>query len=202
MIFLLTQMSDLKQVNGERAGREQNQMEEHFNAEERAFLTWLTSVMQQSTFDEIKRSFRIISRMLVQRNALQQPIIETKQIEQVEKALLFSKSVFANKKMRTTAQKLLGEYAAYLKEEGSPPIKIKMSKVDIQKDWIQFDFTNSDQFERTVPAYCNVKGYELEGKNWTRIFIALVEHEIEKDNPMLKLLCKQPLAANRKNRPS
>lgn len=176
-------------------------MEEHFNAEEQAFLIWLLSVMQQSTFDEIKRSFRIINMMLVQKNILQQPIIETKQIEQVERALLFSKSVFRNRKMRITAQKLLKAYVVYLKEEDPSSIEEKTSKINVQENWIRFDFTNSHQFERTVPAYCNVKGYEVEGKNWTRIFIALVEHEIEKDNPVLKLFCKQSLTANRRNRP-
>lgn len=176
-------------------------MEEHFNAEEQAFFTWLPNVMQQSTFDEIKQSFRIISMMLVQKKALPQSIIETKQIEQVERALLFSKSVFANKKMRTTAQKLLEVYVAYLKKEDSSPIKKEMPEINAPQDWIQFDFTNSEQFESTVPVYCNVKGYDLEGKNWTRIFIVLVEHEIEKDNPALELLYKQPLTANRKNRP-
>lgn len=176
-------------------------MEEHFNAEEQAFFTWLPNVMQQPTLDEVKRSFKIISMMLVQKNVLLQPIIETKQIEQVERALRFSKSTFGNKKMRTTAQKLLRAYVAYLNKEDSSPIKKETLEIDVQEDWIKFDFTNSDQFEHTVPAYCNVKGFELEGKNWTRILVTLVEHEIEKNNSDLKLLYKQPLTASRKNRP-
>lgn len=194
-------LPDQSRANGENEGNEQGQMEEHFNAEEQVFLSWLPSVMQQSTFVEVKRSFKIISMMLVQKNALPQPIIETKRIEQVERALRLSKSIFGNKKMRTTAQKLLGAYVAYLNKEDSSPIKKETSKIDVQEDWIKFDFSNSDQFERTVPAYCNVKGYELEGKNWTRILAALVEHEIEKNNPALKLLYRQPLTANKKNRP-
>lgn len=199
--FSTNHLPDQSRANGENEGSEQGQMEEHFNAEEQAFLSWLPSVMQQSTFVEVKRSFKIISMMLVQKNALPQPIIETKRIEQVERALRLSKSIFGNKKMRTTAQKLLGAYVAYLNKEDSSPIKKETSEIDVQEDWIKFDFSNSDQFERTVPAYCNVKGYELEGKNWTRILAALVEHEIEKNNPALKLLYKQPLTANKKNRP-
>lgn len=194
-------LPEQSRVNRENEGSELGQMEEHFNAEEQAFLSWLPSVMQQSIIVEVKRSFKIISMMLVQKNALPQPIIETKRIEQVERALRLSKSIFGNKKMRTTAQKLLGVYVAYLNKEDSSPIKKEMSEVDVQEDWIKFDFSNSDQFERTVPAYCNVKGYELEGKNWTRILAALVEHEIEKNNPALKLLYKQPLTENKKNRP-
>lgn len=199
--FSINQMLDQSRANGENEGREQSQMEEHFNAEEQAFLSWLPSVMQQSTFVEAKRSFKIISMMLVQKNALPQPIIETKQIEQVERALRLSKSTFGNKKMRTIAQKLLGAYVEYLNKEDSSPIKKETSEIDVQKDWIKFDLSNSDQFERTVPAYCNINGYELDGKNWTRILVALVEREIEKNNPALKLLYKQPLTANRKKRP-
>lgn len=77
----------------------------------------------------------------------------------------------------------------------------KAAAKDVQEDWIQFDFTNIDQFERSVPVFCTVKGYKLEGKNWARIFIDLVEHEIEKNNPALELLYKQSLTKNRKNRP-
>ncbi len=199
--FSTNQMPDQSRANGESEGGGQSRMEEHFNAEEQAFLTWLSSVMQQSSFEEVKRSFKTISMMLVQKNALLQPIIETKQIEQVERALRFSKSTFGNKKLRITAQKLLEAYVAYLSKEDSSPIKKETAEIDVQENWIKFDFTNSDQFERTVPAYCKVKGYELEGKNWARIFVALAEHEIEKNNPALELLYTQPLTANRKNRP-
>lgn len=108
---------------------------------------------------------------------------------------------FGNNKTCTTAQKLLEVYVIYLKIQDSMQIKKRMSEIGFQEDWIRFNFTNSDQFKRTVPAYCSVRGYEPKGKKWTHILVALAEHEIEKNNSALEVLYKQPLTTNRKNRP-
>ena len=80
--FLANWMPDQSRTSGKNEGREKSQMKEHFNVEEKAFFIWLSSIMQQSAFDEIKQSFKIISLILMQKNVLQQPIIETKQIKQ------------------------------------------------------------------------------------------------------------------------
>lgn len=67
--------------------------------------------------------------------------------------------------------------------------------------WIQFDFTNSQKFERTIPTYCSINGQRLEGKNWARILVEIVERELTKHNPLLESLYEQPLLPNRKERP-
>lgn len=73
--------------------------------------------------------------------------------------------------------------------------------VDVQEDWIRFDFTNAQSFERTFPAFCSIDNTEIEGKNWARILVAIVELELSNRNPALEDLYKEPLYANRANRP-
>lgn len=81
-----------------------------------------------------------------------------------------------------------------------PTEKPQPDKV-VQDDWIRFDFTNSHDFERTVPAYCFVDGNVIEGKNWARILVGITEQEISKNNPVLDELYKVSLMAQRKERP-
>lgn len=73
--------------------------------------------------------------------------------------------------------------------------------VAVQKDWIYFDFVNSAQFERTIPAYCSIKGQKIEGKNWARILVEITEQEVMRNNPSLGILYQQSLIANRKGHP-
>ena len=184
--------------------RKQHQMEDSIKATEQEFFTWLLGVVSPSAFEEIKKSYRTIGAILVQKKALPQSLFATSQTEQVEDALKLSKKVFGSKKTRNTAQKLLTAYVAYLREKKNTASVEKQSQeqgVDIQGDWIRFDFTNSQEFEYTVPAYVSVKGQQFEAQNWARILVEITEHELNKNNPALESLYKQSLILNRKDRP-
>jgi len=78
--------------------------------------------------------------------------------------------------------------------------KVK-SEIEVQEGWIQFDFSNSDQFEGTVPVYCSVNGQILEGRSWARILVELTEQEIRKNNFALDPLYQRPLLPSSKGRP-
>ena len=60
-------------------------------------------------------------------------------------------------------------------------------------DWIRFTFSNAESFVGTIPAYCSIDEQEIIGKNWARIFVAIVEHEINASNPALDVLYDNPL---------
>lgn len=89
----------------------------------------------------------------------------------------------------------------HTKFEKDQPVQAEISSVDVQEDWIRFDFANAQSFERTSPAYCSIDNTEIEGKNWARILVAIVELELSNRNPALENLYKEPLYANRANRP-
>lgn len=71
----------------------------------------------------------------------------------------------------------------------------------ISADWIKYDFSNAPSFERTSPVYCNINGTEIIGKNWARILVAIVEHELSENNIAINSLYKTSLFSNRENRP-
>lgn len=73
--------------------------------------------------------------------------------------------------------------------------------VEIPKNWIYFDFTNAEAFKGTSPAYCNVGGTVVQGKNWINILSEIVENEIINNNVALKVLHKEPLYPHRTNNP-
>ena len=182
--------------------RKRKQMEDSLKAAKQEFFSWLPSAVSLSAVEEITRSYRSIGAMLVQKKALSQSLFATTQIEQVEVALRLSKKVFGSKKTRNTSQKLLTAYITYLREKKNT-VSVEKSTPDIavQEDWIRFDFTNSKQFEYTVPAYVAVKGQQFEGRNWTRILVGITEQELKNDNHALKSLYKHSLIENRKDRP-
>ena len=186
----------------EQEERKQKQMEDAIKTAESEFISWLPSAVAPSAVDEITRSYRAINTMLVQKKAITQPLVSITQIGPVENALRLSKKIFGSKKTRATAQKLLTAYLAFLREKKKPESTLSSTpEIDVQEDWIRFDFTNSDQFERTVPAYCLFKDYQVEGRNWARILVGIVEKELEAKNTALEILYKQSLLANRKDRP-
>lgn len=177
-------------------------MEDQLKATEQEFIAWLPSAIAPSALNEVRRSINSISMMLVQKKVLPQPLTATTQIEQIENAMRLSKKVFGSKKMCSTAQKLLSVYAAYLREKKSiVHSEENVPEIEIPEDWIKFDFSNSDQFERTIPAYCAFKGQVLEGRNWARVLVGLAELELAQRNPGLEPLYKQSLLANSKGRP-
>lgn len=184
--------------------RKQDQMEDSIKATEQEFFTWLPSAVSPSAFEEIKKSYRTIGAILVQKKALSQSLFATSQIEQLEDALKLSKKVFGSKKTRNTAQKLLTAYVAYLKEKKNTDSVEEQSQeqgIDVQDNWIRFNFENSKDFEYTVPAYVSVKGQQFEFRNWARILVGITEHELNKNNPALENLYKESMISSRKDRP-
>ncbi len=53
---------------------------------------------------------------------------------------------------------------------------------------ITYDGTNTKVFVGTEPFYCELKGKDFAQKTWAKTFQALVEHEIEINNPALEKL--------------
>lgn len=193
-----------KLLKEEQTERKQDQMEDSIKTAEQEFFTWLPSVVNPSVFDEIKKSYRTIGTLLVQKKVLPQSLFATSQVSQVEDALRLSKKVFGSKKTRNTAQKLLTAYIAYLREKKNTASAEKQPQeqgIDVQDGWIHFDFMNSKDFEYTVPAYVSVKGQQFEARNWARILVGITEHELNKKNHALESLYKQSLISNRKDRP-
>lgn len=184
----------------EQEERKQKQMEESLKTAEQDFFAWLPSALSPSAIEEVKSSYKTVSAMLVQRKILPQALFATTQIGQVENALRLSKRVFGGKKLRGNAVKLLSAYISFLRDKKNT-VSIKEPQVEIKENWIHFDFSNAQGFERTVPAYCSIDGDELTGRNWARILVGIAEKEIERKNPQLDVLYKQPLLANRKDRP-
>ena len=185
----------------EQEARKQKQMDEILKAAEQNFLTWLPSTMPPYAVQDIINSYKSISAMLVQKKALPQTLFATTQIDQIEYALRQVKGIFGSKKTRVISQKLLTAYLSYLEEKKNTAPAEPKPAIEIQENWLKFDFTNSSQFEKTAPAYCSVKGTEFGAKTWARILVELVEHEIANNNPTLDILYKQPLLANRNDRP-
>ena len=186
----------------EREERRKRSMDESLKKAENEFLAWLPSDVPPHALEEVKSSYKVVSSMLVQKRVLAQPLSATTQIGQVENALKQTKRVFASKKLRNNASKLLSAYLVYLREKkNTQPAHPEVIDIDVQEDWIRFDFTNASSFERTSPAYCNVAGIVIEGRNWARILVAIVELEISNENPALETLYKKPLYANKADRP-
>lgn len=182
--------------------RRKRAMDEAMRKAENDFFVWLPSALPPYSLEEVKKSYKFISSMLIQKRVLAQPLIATTQIGQVENALKQVKRVFSSKKMRNNATKLLTAYLGYLREiKNTQTTKPEVPEVDVQEDWIRFDFTNASSFVRTSPVYCNVDGMVIEGRNWARILVSIVELQISNENPALEILYKKPLYANRTDRP-
>ena len=186
----------------ERVERKKRQMDESLKKAENEFFAWLPSVIPPHTLDDVKNSYKIVSSMLVQKKVLEQPLLATTQIGQIEYALKQVKRVFGSKRLRNNATKLLAAYLTYLREnKKTPPTQAETPMVDVQEDWIRFDFTNAQSFERTSPVYCCIDGTVVDGRTWARILVAIVEQEISNENSALEALYKKPLYANKANRP-
>ena len=186
----------------EQEERKKRQMDEALKKAENDFFTWLPSAIPPQALDEVKNSYTIVSSMLVQKKVLPQPLIATTQIGQIENALKQTKRVFGGKRLRNNAVKLLTAFLAYLREiKNTQPAQAEIPDVEVQDDWIRFDFSNAKLFERTSPVYCNINGTVIEGRNWARILVAIVETELAKNNPEVQTLYSTPLYTNKADRP-
>lgn len=171
---------------------------------EQDFLLWLPNNVSANSLEAIKKSYQIVSAMLLQKKLLPTFLCGVTQIKKIENALREVNNAFANKQLRSNANILLNAYIKFLREKENVEKEHKLEEnsiVDKQENWIHFDFTNAKSFERTAPAYCNLNGETINGKNWARILIAIAENEIAKQNPLLDDLYDKPLLRNRKGNP-
>ena len=165
---------------------------------EKNFYVWLTSNFTPFVLEEMKASYIIINTILLQKKVLPKSLCAVKDTSKITKAIKQIDKTFANKKLRGNATKLLNAYAKYLKESNNSD---KEEIVEVQKDWIRYNFNNASSFARTYPAYCCIDGVKYEGKNWARVFVALVEHEIANKNAKLQSLYVKPLNGSSNGQP-
>ena len=175
-------------------------MQEYQKDTERIFFQWLSNAASPSMFEEIERAYLPINTMLIKRKALPDKLVNVKQTEQIQSAKQMTKSIFANKKQRTVADKLLSLYLTYLGGDKSFSHLKEEANVSIQDGWIRFTYTNAVDFGKTIPAYCEIAGTVYEGKSWTQILVKILNREIENHNPKLDVLYKNSLVFDRINR--
>ncbi len=204
---LLTQRGDepvfsKSVVNGQNVREEKKTKLMSDTTNNKAFFVWLSKTTSPRAFEEMKNASNGIITMLVYKRVLTRSLFSITEVDQIETALTRVKSVFGKKKMRITAHNLLTAYVTYLKEcVTESPDKIADSHIEAGTDWIRFDFENAQLFERTSPAYCSVDGTIINGNNWAKILVGIVEREIVKANPSIQVLYEKPLYLNRANRP-
>ncbi len=186
----------------EQEERKKRAMDEALKKAENGFFAWLPSSVPPHALEDVRNAYTVVSSMLVQKKVLSQPLAATTQIGQIENAIKQAKRVFGGKRLRNNAIKLLTAYLAYLRElKNTQPVQPETPNIEVQDEWIRFDFTNSSSFERTAPVYCNIDGTVIKGKSWAKVLVAIAECELSRQNPALETLYKKPLFANRANRP-
>ena len=182
--------------------RRKKDMDASRKAVEKEFFIWLSSSFPNAQAEQIKMAFSTVSTILVQRKALKAPLAECSKIGQVENALRQVKQFFANKKFRNSAIMVLTAYLAFLRDRKQTNVTKEEALVeDVPSSWIRFDLKNASQFSRTRPVKCRVGSYEIVEKNWARVFVAVLENEIQKDNQALKDLKKQSLMGKKEGNP-
>lgn len=182
--------------------RRKKDMDASRKSVEKEFFAWLSTSFSSMQAEQIRTSFSTVSTILVQRKALKVPLTKCSKIDQVENALLRVKQSFANKKFRNSAITVLTAYLAFLKDKKQRTVgKQEPFDADIPSSWIRFDFKNASQFSRTRPVKCCVGNCKIIEKNWARVFVAILENEIQKENTALKTLKKQSLMGKREENP-
>lgn len=73
--------------------------------------------------------------------------------------------------------------------------------VNVGEDWILYDFNNAGKFKETIPLRCEIGGQAVTGKSWNRIFVAVIEFELQNNNLKLNALYNEPLSSKRSSRP-
>lgn len=181
--------------------RRKRDMNANRQAIEKEFFAWLPSSFSNSQVEQIRASFSSISTILVQRKALKLPLTECTKLGQIENALRQVKQFFANQKFRNNAVIVLTAYLSFLREKKQNTIGHESIDNDVPASWIQFDCKNSQQFSRTKPVRCLVGDYEIVEKNWARVLVAILEHEIKNENPAIPNFYKQSLIGKRTEHP-
>ena len=198
--------SEQRAAHGKAKAKEERwkmNMEEKNNPAEQEFFQWLPNSVTPSVLKDIQKSYAQINALLIKAQALAQTLTSVTSIDEVESALRHTKKTFANKRLRSTAVQLLATYIVYLREKEKTLTETEASQkmVEIQPNWIKYDFKNAQSFERTAPVYCAIAGMPIEGKNWARILVDITEQELANHNAAMDGLYKEPLITAKKDRP-
>ena len=81
---------------------------------EQDFFSWLKNESSPQVYDEVQRLYPSINTMLMQKKALNQPLLLTTQPDQIETLIPKVKTYFGNKRMRNGATRVLSLYLSYL----------------------------------------------------------------------------------------
>lgn len=183
--------------------RMSKQMAENKSTAELDFFQWLSATVSAPVLADIKKSYAQINVLLIKSKTLTQTLVKITSIEEVEFALCRVKLKFVNKRLRSTAIKLLEAYVGYLREKAEHQKELEDVPVedDVQSSWIKCDFENSQSFAYTVPVHCSIGGEPIEANNWARILVGITERELAKNNPAMDMLHKESLIAAKKGRP-
>ena len=170
------------------------------------FFQWLKTKTSSAECDEIQKMYPVIITLLIKARAINSPIVEIEDDTQIIYANRCLKKVFANKKLRNTASRILAYYRSYLGEfstfqEESVGAEILNPKEEVRDNEILYNFENSQLFERTKPVSCSLAGDMIQGKTWARILVGITEREIAANNPAIPLLYEEPVLSDKKNRP-
>ena len=173
-----------------------------YKIEKLNFLIWLAESMKSdpSGYFVLKESLDKVNAMLFQKHIVSKPFTVITDRKQIETIIKKTKQTYGNILLRRLAIRLLNKYLAYRKEQ--PQLEsIKKPKNPIPDNWIKYDFTNSQAFQETYPVKCSFNGKQIEGNNWARILVGIVENEISKKNPALNDLKENSLLKTKKDRP-
>ena len=172
------------------------------------FFQWLQRKASSSDCAEIQRSYSMITTLMIKAKIINSPITEIRDKNRIIYASNRLKKAFANKRLRNTASRLIEYYRSYLgeievaQEEPVSEFEPELEQADEHQDnRVLFNFENSQQFERTKPVFCSLAGSVIEGRNWARILVSIIEREIAANNPAIPQLYEGSLIAEKKNRP-
>lgn len=166
------------------------------------FLMWLAEIMKTDPpgYYELKESLDRVDEMLLQKRIIPRHLMLITARGRIEKYIKDVKRSYGTAGLRYTAIRLLTRYLAYRKEH--PHLESPERTSDpISNNWIRYDFTNSQAFQETYPVKCSLDGKQIEGKNWARILVGIVENEIAKKNPAINDLNENSLLRTKKDRP-
>ena len=181
-------------------------MEKKKKLEKPDFFHWLQDKTSASEFSEIKKSYTVITALLIKSRIINFPLMEIEDKNLIISAEQHLMNAFANKKLRSIAAKTLEYYRTFLGErvaleKEEKPISDLEPKQEKPDSRILYNFENSECFERTKPESCSLAGCVIEGKNWARILVGIVEREIAANNPAVLQLYESSLLGDKKNRP-
>lgn len=193
---------------------------------ENRFFKWLSINIPNQAI-EIKRNYKSVEMILLQKHAILTPIVDILDPAIIDRCLSDVHHLFSGKKARKNAVIMMNAYRTMLEEllqskKEDKPKDLKPSRCGLQEHnatesitelmnntrdhqdcehWIKYDFTNSKSFEGTRPVFCEINGYSIEGETWTRVFVSIIERELEKDNPNLETLYSKALTLKRQKWP-